>query len=210
MSMSVEECPRAETVTLKIPSDVRLSISPEDFWTLCTYNKFPRLERTARGELNAMWPAGLQMGLIITKVLLNLFNQARQERKGIVLGGRGGFTLPNGAIRAASGGCWIAMERWDALTDEQRSVFAPVVPDFVIEVLSLWDNRQAIHEHMLEYIEQGTRLGWLIDARTPAYEVEIHRPGQAVEILKQPETVSGEDVLPGHVLELGKIIAGAD
>ena len=97
--------------------------------------------------------------------------------------------------------------RWNSLTNEQQTAFAQIAPDFVIEICSPSDDRNATRAKMVEYLEQGVRLGWLIDARTPAYEVEIYRPGQAPEILTKPRTVLGEDVLTGFTLELGKILS---
>ncbi|BAY32075.1 hypothetical protein NIES2107_39610 [Nostoc carneum NIES-2107] len=57
---------------------------------------------------------------------------------------------------------------------------------------------------MREYLENGTRLGWLIDRKNK--RVEIYRPGKDVEILDNPESLSGEDVLPGFVLHLQQIM----
>ena len=214
VSVSVEECPRVEspveprTVVLNIPKEVRLKISPEDFWTLCTQNRLPRLERTAEGELVVMSPAGYRTSSLELKVGAAVLDWAQRNRNGCVAGSNGGFTLPNGAVRAADVS-WVAEERWKALTKKQRSVFAPITPDFVIEICSPSDNRNQTRAKMVEYLEQGVRLGWLIDARTPEFEVEIHRRGQAVETLSKPQTVSGDDVLPGFILELGKILAEA-
>ena len=214
MSMSVEECPRTETMTepktviLKIPPEVRLTISPEDFWTLCTYNRMPRLERSARGELIVMSPAGYRTGWLELKVGAALLLWSERSRNGIASGSNGGFTLPNSAVRAADAS-WVSDERWNSLTTEQQDAFTHIVPDFVVEICSPSDNRKETQAKMAEYLEQGVRLGWLIDARMDEYEVEIHRPGRAVEILSKPRTLTGEDVLPGFVLELGKIIASA-
>ena len=215
MSLSVEECPRVETlaeletVTLKIPSEVRLAISPEDFWTLCARNPFARLERTGRGDLVVMSPSGFETGWLEMEIGGELREWAKRDRTGRVIGSNGGFTLPNHAIRAADVS-WIQEDRWKALGKNQRRYFASGVPDLVIEICSPSDSRREAQAKMEEYVEQGVRLGWLIDARTPEFEVEVYRPGQAFELLKKPATVSGEDVLPGFVLELGKITANAD
>ena len=70
----------------------------------------------------------------------------------------------------------------------------------MIELRSKWDDLNIVQDKMAEYIENGTRLGWLIDF--PQRRVHIYRPGQTVEILEEPETVSGDPMLPGFVLDL--------
>jgi Uma2 family endonuclease len=113
-----------------------------------------------------------------------------------------GFRLPNGAIRAPDT-AWVAQARWQALTSEQRQGFAPLCPDFILELASATDDMDDLRAKMQEYLENGCRLGWLIDRQTQ--QVEIYRPDQPVEILQAPATLSGEDVLPGFVLNLHSI-----
>ena len=201
--------PFTDPVPIEVPLNLRLKVSPEDFWTLCQCNRELRLERNAQGELIAMSPAGSESGGLEADILIELGAWAKVEQTGKVFSPSAGFTFPNGAVRAPDAS-WIELERWKRLTKRERIKFAQIVPDFVIEICSPSDDRKATQAKMAEYIEQGVRLGWLIDARTPEYEVEIYRPGQAVEILSKPQAVSGEDVLPGFVLELGKILANID
>lgn len=89
------------------------------------------------------------------------------------------------------------------MTKEQREKFIPLCPDFAIEIMSPSDTLKKVQEKMQEYISNGCRLGWLINRKKQ--EVEIYRPGQDVGILKSPQTLSGETVLPGFVLNLKKI-----
>ena len=119
-----------------------------------------------------------------------------------MFGPSAGLTLPNGAVRAPDAS-WIRFERLDALTKKQQDVFAPIVPDFVVELCSPSDSRAETRAKMAEYIEQGVRLGWLIDPKTK--EVEIYRQGRAVEILSSPQSLSGEDVLPGFLFDPAEI-----
>jgi len=56
---------------------------------------------------------------------------------------------------------------------------------------------------MKEYQDNGSRLGWLINRQSS--QVEIYRQGQNVEVLESPASLSGEDVLPGFVLNLEPI-----
>lgn len=118
---------------------------------------------------------------------------------GVVFDSSGGFKLPNGADRSPDAS-WIRRDRWDALTREEQKRFAPICPDFVIELRSETDNIKELQEKMQEYVENGIRLGWLIDPKTK--KVEIYRQGTEVEILESPTTLSGKDVLPGFVFDL--------
>ncbi|AGF51671.1 slr2092 [Synechocystis sp. PCC 6803] len=114
----------------------------------------------------------------------------------------GGFKLPNGADRSPDA-AWLKRERWESLTPEQKQRFVPLCPDFVIELRSPSDELKPLRKKMQEYQENGAQLGWLIDRQTRT--VEIYRPGQAVEVLENPESLSGEAVLPEFVLELASI-----
>jgi Uma2 family endonuclease len=132
-----------------------------------------------------------------------LMNWADTNELGIAFDSNGGFKLPNGADRAPDAS-WIKIERWNALTSEQRQKFLPLCPDFVVELRSPTDSLKTTQEKMQEYIDNGARLGWLIDQKNQ--RVEIYRQGQDVEILQSPASLSGEDVLPGFVLDLKGIL----
>ena len=111
--------------------------------------------------------------------------------------------LPNGSDRSPDAS-WVKRERWEALTPEQQETFAPLSPDFVVELRSPSDSLKALQTKMQEYMDNGVRLGWLIDRKNQ--RVEIYRQGQEVEIVSSPATLSGEDVLPGFVLDLKDIL----
>ena len=113
-----------------------------------------------------------------------------------------GFKLPNGAERSPDAS-WVKMERWDALSEEEQERFAPLCPDFVVELMSPSDILEKTRNKMKEYMENGASLGWLINRKQK--QIEIYRPNCKVEILESPQTVSGEDVLPGFVLDLEEI-----
>jgi Uma2 family endonuclease len=126
----------------------------------------------------------------------------RQTKLGKTFNSSTGFQLPNGADRSPDA-AWVRQERWDALTPEQQDGFVPLCPDFVLELRSKNDNMEPLRVKMREYMENGARLGWLIDRKNK--KVEIYRQGQEVEVLDNPTTVSGEDVLPGFVLDLTEV-----
>ncbi|MGB3495801.1 MAG: Uma2 family endonuclease [Elainellaceae cyanobacterium] len=95
---------------------------------------------------------------------------------------------------------WIEQSRWDALTSEQQRRFPPICPDFVLELLSPSDVLSRIQAKMQEYLENGAKLGWLLNPEDK--QAEIYRLGQAVEVLNAPDFLSGDPVLPGFVLSL--------
>jgi len=116
-----------------------------------------------------------------------------------------GFRLPNSAIRSPDV-AWVEKSRIESISPEAQEQFVQLCPDFVAEIASPSDDREALRTKMREYISQGARLGWLIDPFQR--EVEIYRPGIEVELLGRPSTLSGEDVLPGLVVDLSKILNG--
>jgi Uma2 family endonuclease len=193
-----------ERLTLALPSGrTGLTVSPEAFWEICLANPDLRLTRTADGELIAMAPAGSETGSHNARLTARLCNWNDATGLGVVFDSSSGFTLPDGFVHAPDAS-WIATGRWDALTPEDRKRFAPICPDFVAELMSPSDTRRETRDKMRAFLDQGARLGWLIDPK--AVEVEVHRPGRPAEVLKRPATLSGEDVLPGFVLDLKGIL----
>ncbi len=197
------EEPGRSVVRLTIHERSGLRVSPRGFERICTLNRDLRLERTAKGELIVMPPAGSETGRINNNISARLWIWAKNDRNGESFDSSSGFTLANGAVRSPDAS-WIRLDRWNALSPEQKRTFAPICPDFVVELMSPSDNKKDLHEKMKEYISQGARLGWLIDPI--ARSVEIHRPDRAVEVLQNPESLSGEDVLPGFTLAMKAIL----
>ena len=97
------------------------------------------------------------------------------------------------------------MERWEALSKEDREAFAPICPAFLIELRSRSDRLTNLQQKMDDYIANGVRLGWLIDPYKR--QVYIYRQNRAMEFVAEPSSLSGEDVLPGFVLDLSPIWA---
>ena len=188
------------------PLTVRLhpvvEMTDEQFFELCQLNRDLHIERTATGDLIIMPPTGSGSGNRNARITQQLMNWADRDGTGVGFDSSTGFTLPNGAKRSPDA-AWILLERWNTLTPEQQEGFAPICPDFVVELRSPSDNLTELQAKMQEYIENGIRLGWLIDR--PQRSVYVYRPGTAVEILENPETLSGETVLPEFTLDLSKI-----
>ncbi|MEQ9355241.1 Uma2 family endonuclease [Coleofasciculus chthonoplastes] len=193
---------QTQSVPLTVNFPALKSISVEQFYEFCLANRDLRIERTASGEVIIMPPAFSDTGNRNMKIAQQVANWAEQDGTGEVFDSSAGFTLPNGAIRSPDGS-WIKLERWDALSEEQKASFAPICPDFVIELRSQSDTLSGLRNKMQEYIDNGTLLGLLIDRKNR--NVYIYRPNQEPEILENPETVSGEPVLPGFVLRMAKI-----
>jgi Uma2 family endonuclease len=191
--------------TINLPStlELKIELTDEQFFQLCQNNRDLRFERTAKGDLLIMPPTGGETSNRNARLTQRLMNWADTNELGIAFDSNGGFKLPNGADRAPDAS-WVKIERWNALTPEQRQKFLPLCPDFVVELRSPTDSLKATREKMQEYIDNGARLGWLIDQKNK--RVEIYSQGQDVEILQSPTTLLGEDVLPGFVLDLNGIL----
>ena len=183
-------------ITLTIPH-----LTSEGFVELCQANQDLRMERAATGEVIFMPPTTPWTGKRNGDLYGELWLWNRQTGLGVTFESSTGFTLPNGAVKSPDAS-WVSNERWEALTEEEQREFSHLSPDFVIELRSSSDSLKKLQEKMREYIDNGVRLGWLIDPKTK--QVEIYRPGQDIEVL-HPTTVSGEDVLPGFELNLNKV-----
>lgn len=177
-------------------------LTEEQFVQLCQENRDLRFELTADKELVIRAPTGSETGRRSGELFYSLTVWAKKDGTGLSFDSSTGFTLPNGAIRSPDAS-WVSRERWQALTSEQRRGFAPLCPDFVLELRSPTDQLSPLQEKMQEYIDNGARLGWLID---PAQKrVYIYRPNQPIEQLDNPSSLSGELLLPGFVLDLNEI-----
>jgi Uma2 family endonuclease len=192
--------------TESVPMMVNLpSVEPmtsEQFYEFCLANRDLRIERTASGEVIIMPPAFSDTGNRNFNIAAQLWNWTEQDGIGIGFDSSAGFTLPNGAMRSPDAS-WIKLERWNALTEPQKASFAPICPDFVIELRSASDTLTSLQNKMKEYLANGVGLGWLIDRKNQ--KVYIYRPNREAEILDQPEMVSGEPELPGFGLKMAKI-----
>lgn len=177
-------------------------LTDEQYYQLCVQNQNLRFERNANGDLVIMSPTGGETGNRNGKIIQQLFNWSDQNEMGIPFDNATGFKLPNGADRAPDA-AWIPLEKWQQILPETRAKFLPVCPDFVVELMSPSDSLPQTQKKMEEYLENGAKLGWLINRKTK--KVEIYRQGQVVELLENPVTLSGENVLPGFVLDLTRI-----
>lgn len=175
-------------------------LTHEQFYELCMANKEIALERSPTGELIIMPPVGGKSGEKEADFIIDLGIWNRQTKLGKVFSFSTVFKLPRGGDRSPDA-AWINLERWNRLTPEQQKKFPPLCPDFVIELRSESDRLQPLQDKMQEYLDSGLQLGWLINPQDQT--VEIYRPGENVEIVELPATVSGGAVLPGFILDIG-------
>ena len=177
-------------------------MTDEQFYAFCLANRELRIERSAKGEVIVMPPAFSDTGNRTIKIAQQITNWAEDDGTGEPFDSSAGFTLPNGAMRSPDVS-WITLDRWTALSEEEQASFAPICPDFVVELRSSSDTLKSGQEKLEEYIENGARLGLLIDRKNRT--VHVYRPGRAPEILDNPDHVSCDPELPGLMLKMAKI-----
>jgi len=192
-----------------VSSTVVLEVSPlaeltnEYFFKLCQVNPDLRLERDDQRKLIVMAPVGSESSQRNCELILQLGMWSRLHKDlGLAFDSSGGFVLPNGAIRSPDA-AWILRTRWEKLTPDQKKSFAPLCPDFVVELRSPSDSLTVLQAKLDEYITNGAQLGWLLDPSTQtAY---VYRPGATVEVLVSPITLDADPELPGFSLDLAEI-----
>lgn len=187
-------------VTLRIRPAIELT--DDEFFALCQLNRDLRFERTSQGDIIIMAPTGAETGVRNSSITGQLYNWAKGDGTGAVFDSSTGFKLPNGADRSPDA-AWIPRSRLATLTPKQKEKFLPLYPDFVIELLSPTDTLAVTQAKMDEYIENGSRLGWLIDPEMR--QIYVYRPRQAVVILENVAEIAADPELPGFVLDLCEI-----
>ena len=169
------------------------------FYQLCQANPDLLLERSPQGELIIMPPIGGESGNQEANLIIKVGIWNEQTKLGVVFSSQTVFSLPGGGDRSPDV-AWVKLERWQALTPEEREGFPPICPDFLIELRSRSDRLKPLQNKMQEYLASGLRLGWLINPK--GKQVDIYRQGKDVEVVAMPVVLSGEEVLPGFSLTL--------
>ena len=188
-------------IVLQMPPE--LQMTDEQFFEFCQINRDLSIERNKFGDISIMPPTGSETGNRDARIIQQLMNWTDADGTGIAFSSSAGFKLSTGADRSPDAS-WMKLARWDSLSEEQQEKFAPICPDFVVELRSPSDNLKPLLEKMAEYMrEPGIQLGWLIDRKNR--KVYIYRPGMPEECLDDPAIVSGEPVLPGFVLNMSKV-----
>ena len=176
-----------------------IQLTDNQFYQLCRENPEIKFERNTKGEILIMSPTGGETGKRNVEVAADFVFWNRQTKLGVCFDSSTCFKLPNGANRSPDV-AWIKKDRWDKLTTEEQEKFPPIAPDFVLELMSPSDTLQETRAKMQEYINNGVKLGWLINRKMG--QVEIYCLGKPVEILDFPQELSGEDILPGFILNV--------
>lgn len=181
------------------------SVTPEQFEQLCAdYAEYDdlRFELTSTGELIIMTGTSPQTGRRNSNLTSQLYVWTENDGSGLCFDSSTIFALPNRARRSPDAS-WVSRERWDRLSESQKDSFAPICPDFVVELRSKSDRLPPLLKKMSEYMANGASLGWLIDPYKR--QVYVYQPNKEVVVLNHPETVSGDPLLPGFELNLNKI-----
>lgn len=189
-------------IVLRLPPELKLT--EDQILELCSLNDELRIEINARGELELMAPTSGNTSRRNSRISARLDVWAEVDDTGEAFDSNGGFVLPNGTLRSPDAS-WALKSRLAELPQGAMDRFVPLCPDFVIELRSHSDRLRDIQAKMEEYLDNGARLGWLIDPLDPRHRVYIYRPGAPVEVLEAPETLSGDPELPGFVLEMRRI-----
>ena len=174
----------------------------EQFYAFCQANRDLRIERTATGDVVIMPPTFSDTGNRNFNLAVQLGIWAEKDGTGLGFDSSAGFTLTNGATRSPDAS-WIKAQKWNALTEDEKASFAPICPDFVIELRSASDSLNSLKLKMQEYMDNGVLLGWLIDRQNRT--VYIYRPEGEPQILNNPDRVSANPELPGFCLTMAKI-----
>jgi Uma2 family endonuclease len=181
-----------------------VTLEDDQLFAFCQLNRDLRIERDAEGVLVLMAPVGGLSSARNLELCRQLANWAQRDGRGLAFDSSVGFILPNGAMRSPDA-AWVRRERWDALSAEQREKFPPLCPDFVVELRSPSDRLSTLQRRVRELIRNGAQLGWLIDPQRRA--VHVYRPGEPVQSLLAPLTISADPIMPGFVLDLAAILS---
>jgi Uma2 family endonuclease len=179
-------------------------MTDDEFYDFCQQHRSLRIERNADKTIKIMEPTGNESGYAENEVTGELRNWTKAEQSGISFSSSTGFTLPTGAVRAPDAS-WLPLEKWLALPAADRKKFTHICPEFIAEVRSEEDSLLELKRKMVEWIENGVRLGWLLDPKNGmAY---IYRADGSVDIVRGfDKKLSGEDVLKGFELDLKMLI----
>jgi Uma2 family endonuclease len=193
-----------ELFAIDLPLRVRPErpMSDSEFMQFCAANEPNRFELDANGEILVMSPTGSAGGGAETEATIELGIWARTDGRGKVFGPNAGFKLPDGSVRAADA-AWVSWTKWNALTGEQQRGFAPICPEFVIEVRSESDRLPALHQKKGLWVANGAEIAWLIDPFERL--VSVYRAGDGPEHLTDPSSIQGTGPIAGFELVLSRI-----
>ena len=174
-------------------------MTDDELLLFCAKNEGLRIESEPDGELIVMSPTGAEGGQADSEINYQLQSWARETNSGVVFSSSTGFRLPDGSMRSPDAS-WTRWSRWNALTREQQRTFAPICPEFVIELRSPSDRLSDLQTKMGEWLRNGAALAWLIDPERRV--VEVYRSGAQPEVMEGTMAVRGEGPVTGFALDL--------
>ena len=193
------------TASARLILDAPEPMTEDAYLSFCEANPGLRIERTAKGEIVIVTPAGGESDYRSLEIAGELRSWAKKDGRGTAFGSSAEFLLPNGAALAPDA-AWVSHEKLARLSKEQRRKFLRIVPDFVAEVMSPGDRLPAAMEKMTEWMANGVTLGWLLNGDNET--VYIYRQGQAMEMREGINELSGEGPLEGFRINLADLWAG--
>ncbi len=189
---------------IELPVRLRFerAMTDDELLHFCAVNDALRVERDSNGEILVMTPAGSNTSRMNNRIGRLLDEWTEADGRGVSFDSSGGFTLGDGSMRNPDA-AWALLERWQALSEEQRSVFAPLCPDFVLELRSPTDRLRATQQRMEQWIATGVSLAWLVDPLLK--QVTIYRPGEEPEVHEDPSSVQGDGLMRGFELVMARV-----
>lgn len=196
-----------ESAPLKLPAD--LCLSPEQFALVCAENRDSVLELTAHGQVLVMTPTGGETGSRNGELFFQLKLFAQHQGRWKAFDSSTGFLLPDGSVLSPDASL-VRLDRWQALSPEQRRSFPPLCPDLVVELASPSDEGprglSALRQKMGAYQANGARLAWLLLPDEQA--VEVWSANGEPQRMEQPLVLEATGELSGLQLQLAEIWAG--
>jgi len=179
------------------------NMSSDAFFDFCQANESLQFERDHLGNIILMSPTYSLTSAYNSELVFQVQLWNKQHKLGIVFESNGGFTLPDNSQRAADV-AWVSFKRWNKLSAQEKSKFANVCPEFVIELRSESDRLSFLQEKMDMWMRNGVLMGVLIDpVEKKSY---IYTKDSSIEILEGFENqISGAEVLPGFLLDLREL-----
>lgn len=181
-----------------------LQLDDEELWNFCQEMAPYRIERDGAGQIFVAEPTGTYTGGFNAEVTTEIGLWNRKTKQGKGFDSSTGFKLPDSSVRSPDSS-WIALERWLKIPEAERQVFAAITPDFVAEIMSRNDSLTVLQQKMEQYIQNGVRLGWLIEpAQQQAWIYRIDGSVEHRDSFEQP--LLGEDVLVGFELRVNELV----
>ncbi|MDQ6762071.1 MAG: Uma2 family endonuclease [Bacteroidota bacterium] len=193
-----------ENITIPIKGDISDSMSDKEFLDFCLQNKMLRVERDENKQIIIMAPTTSSTGIINASLISKLIVWNEKKKLGFCFDSVAGFTLSDRSVRSPDAS-WVNAKKWNQLTDLQKDSFAPICPDFVIELKSKSDNHKYLTAKMDKWIKNGCAFAWLINPENKTAFI-FRKDGSMNEVYDFKNILSGEDVLPGFKLDLSILL----